>query len=610
MSSLDNKIEARNQSILEVLNNKKYTVDYYQREYNWEQTHIEQLVNDLCTAFLHSYNISHQRTDVADYNGYYLGPFVLSKKAGMLSIIDGQQRLTSLTLFLIYLNHKQKEFGLSSDDSGDVRGMIFSEQYGKKSFNINVEERITCLESLFKKGEYIPPEDAKPSTINMINRYQNICDVFPEEIDAKVLPFFLDWLKESVVLVEIVAYSDENAYTIFETMNDRGLNLTPTEMLKGFLLSKYRDDEKRKIASEFWKKTINELKTEDQRFVQAWLRAKYADSIRQSKVGSANEDFEKIGTRFHNWVKENLEKIGLDDAKEDELHAFIIDNFKYYVGAYKRIRNAEEIFKPELDCVHYIKQWGIADSLSYPLMLAPLKTTDLADVANTKINLVAKYIDAFCVRRSINSRRFSSSSIRYTMYNLVKDIRDRDINELIDIFTEKLTEMEEQWDGFENFRLNGQNGRFVKYLLSRLSGHVDGLAGLQTNFADYYHPTHGKLFEIEHLWANKFNEYKDEFDQQNEFENCRNSIGALVLLPNGTNQSFSDKPYVDKLPHYLRENLLVQSLHAQTYESNPNFQRLISDHGLSFQAHSEMKKIDVDSRRDLYRQISEQIWCF
>lgn len=35
-------------------------------------------------------------------------------------------------------------------------------------------------------------------------------------------------------MVEIVAYSDENAYTIFETMNDRGLNLTPSEMLKGF----------------------------------------------------------------------------------------------------------------------------------------------------------------------------------------------------------------------------------------------------------------------------------------------------------------------------------------------------------------------------------------
>ena len=107
----------------------------------------------------------------------------------------------------------------------------------------------------------------------MVGSYQNICEAFPEEINSEVLPLFLDWLKWLVALVEIVAYSDENAYTIFETMNDRGLNLTPIEMLKGFLLSKYRDDTKRKTANEFWKKIIIELKAfdkeEDQRFVQA-----------------------------------------------------------------------------------------------------------------------------------------------------------------------------------------------------------------------------------------------------------------------------------------------------------------------------------------------------
>jgi uncharacterized protein with ParB-like and HNH nuclease domain len=57
-------------------------------------------------------------------------------------------------------------------------------------------------------------------------------------------------------LVEIIAYSDENAYTIFETMNDRGLNLTPTEMLKGFILSKFEDSKKRQKANELWKTSM------------------------------------------------------------------------------------------------------------------------------------------------------------------------------------------------------------------------------------------------------------------------------------------------------------------------------------------------------------------
>jgi uncharacterized protein with ParB-like and HNH nuclease domain len=50
-------------------------------------------------------------------------------------------------------------------------------------------------------------------------------------------------------LVEITAYSDEDAYTIFETMNDRGLSLSPTDMLKGFLLANIEDPAKRLDAS-------------------------------------------------------------------------------------------------------------------------------------------------------------------------------------------------------------------------------------------------------------------------------------------------------------------------------------------------------------------------
>ncbi|HCE1978399.1 TPA: DUF262 domain-containing protein [Vibrio parahaemolyticus] len=610
MSNFQNKIEAKNRSILEVLDNKKYTVDYYQREYSWEQTHIEQLVTDLCNAFLDNYDPEHQRQDVAGYNSYYLGPFVLSERPDRRSIIDGQQRLTSLTLFLIYLNNQQKELGLNEA----ISGMIFSEQFGQKSFNIDVPERTACLDALFKQGEYTPPEDADASTINMVARYQNICDAFPvDRIDENVLPLFIDWLKWLVVLVEIVAYSDENAYTIFETMNDRGLNLTPTEMLKGFLLSKYRDDNKRKQSNDFWKQTIIDLKVfdkeEDQRFIQAWLRAKYAESIRQSKAGSLNEDFEKIGTRFHNWVRDNLSRMNLAKAGESEFDAFINTEFRYYVNAYKRLRNAEETFTPELDSIHYIYQWGIASSLSYPLMLAPLKTTDSVDLANQKMNLVAKYIDIFCVRRSVNFRNFSASSIRYTMYNLVKEIRNKDYNELVEIFDKKLSEMDEQWNGFEWFRLHGQNGRFVKYLLSRLSGYIDGLAGENTDFATYYHATNGKPYEIEHLWANNFDNHRDEFEQLNDFNDARNSIGALVLLPRGTNQSYSDKPYTEKVEHYIKENLLVKSLHPLAYENNPNFNKLVSHNGLPFRPHSEMKIADVQTRRDLYRQIAEQIWC-
>ena len=92
--------------------------------------------------------------------------------------------------------------------------------------------RKECLKSLYEEGLYEIKDDDDETIINMVERYEDIVQSFPEELCTDALPFFIDWFIENVVIVEITAYSDENAYTIFETMNDRGLNLTPSEMLK------------------------------------------------------------------------------------------------------------------------------------------------------------------------------------------------------------------------------------------------------------------------------------------------------------------------------------------------------------------------------------------
>lgn len=608
MSRLENKIEAKDRTIVEVLDKNKYTVDYYQREYSWQQKHIEQLVTDLTTAFLNEYEPRHERTEVENYNSYYLGPFVLSEKGGKRSIIDGQQRLTSLTLILIFLNHLQKDYGVNEA----IEGMIFSEKFGKKSFNIDVPERTSGLQALFETGEYNVPDDADASTVNMVERYNDIIEAFPKEIDAQVLPFFIDWFKERVVLVEILAYSDDNAYTIFETMNDRGLNLTPTEMLKGYLLSRFKDNALRKSTNDFWKKAIICLqgidKEEDQRFIQAFLRAKYAVTIRQGKAGSKNEDFEKIGTRFHNWFRDNLKLVGLGKDSQEDFDRFINKDFKYYFDAYLRIAQARATLTKGLESVHYIEHWGIAASLRDPLLLAPLLPSDSVETANQKINLVAKYIEIFCVRRSINFRTFAATSIRYTIYTLVKELRDKNLEDLQEILESKLAAMDESWVGMHRFRLHGQNKVFVKYLLSRLSGYVDQLAGQSTDFRNYFLKGTGKPYEIEHIWGRHFDDHRNEFEHENDFVEYRNRLGGLVLLPRGTNQSYGDKPYEVKKQHYIKENLLVKSLCPLTYENNPNFKKLIIEHGLPFKAHNEFKKGDFDDRQDLYQVMCEKIW--
>ncbi|HAT4101044.1 TPA: DUF262 domain-containing protein, partial [Citrobacter freundii] len=603
MSKLDNKIEARHRNLFDVLNAQKYTVDYFQREYSWGEKHIEELVTDLTSAFLNEYTVGDSRDQGENYNNYYLGPFVVSSKDGKRSIIDGQQRLTSLTLFLIYLHNLQKELEYEEK----IESMIFSELRGSKSFNIVVEDRIPCMEALFNFGSYSLVDRDDESTHNMVERYQNITDAFPEELKGQAFPFFIDWLKYNVIMVEIIAYSDENAYTIFETMNDRGLNLTPSEMLKGFLLSRFHQGDKRQKANELWKKAMMDLKNydkdEDQRFFQSWLRAQYADTIRPGKAGSKNEDFEKIGTRFHSWVRDNLQVVGLDPDNGDTFERFIQKNFLFYLNAYTQILNAERALTHQLEYVFYIHHWGIAPTLSFPLMLAPLNVGDSSEVVRAKINLVARYIETFVVRRSVNFRKFSASSIRYTMYSLVKEIRGKNFDELKELLSKKLSEMPDTFAGMEEFRLHGQNYRFVKFLLSRITAWVEQQAGMSTTFITYYQPEHGKPFEVEHIWADKYERYTDEFEQEHEFNNYRNRLGDLVLLPRGSNQSYSDLCYDQKQPHYIKENLLAKSLCPLAYMNNPNFNQLRNVLRLPFKPHNSFKKQDVDERQSLYKII-------
>jgi len=608
MSKDDHKIDADDRTVFDVLNERKYTVDYFQREYSWEQKHIEQLVTDLTSTFLDVYEDGDPRTAVEHYNNYYLGPFVVSSRDGMKSIIDGQQRLTSLTLFLIFLNNLQKELG----GKESIEPLVFSEKYGQKSFNIQVEERKKCLEKLFVEGRYDAQPDDDESTVNMTKRYADIGEAFPEEIKGNAFPYFLDWLKYNVILVEITAYSDDNAYTIFESMNDRGLNLTSTEMLKGYILSRFKEAKDREQANRFWKESIQSLhrhsKEEDQKFFQAWLRSQYADTIRQGKAGSSNEDFEKIGTRFHSWVRDNLPKMGLKADSPAEFRTLVHDEMKYYLRAYLDILDAQKEEKLGWEHVFYHCNWGIADSLGFALMLAPLKATDSADVTRQKINAVARFMETFAVRRSINFRKFGASSIRYTMYSLVKELRGKDLDSLRTLLKAKLAEMPEKWEGTSEFRLHGMNKQFVKFLLSRITGFIDQQAGASTNFSTYFVSPGTKPYEVEHIWADKFEEHRNEFEQRHEFDNYRNRIGDLVLLPQGTNQSYGAMTYAEKAEHYLKENLLVKSLNPKTYENNPNFVGMAKNLGLKFKAHKIYTKADIDERQTLIRNICEVIW--
>lgn len=596
------EIDGKGRTVRELLAGRKYSIDYYQREYKWQKKQVTELLDDLAAKFLESHEEGNERDAVADYAHYFLGSIIISDKDGQKFIIDGQQRLTTLTLLLIFLQHQLED----AEQEGQIADLIFSQKYGKRSFNLDIPERTACMEALYK-GEEFSDADAPESVANVLARYADIEDLFPEELRAMALPYFVDWLVENVHLVEITAYSDGDAYTIFETMNDRGLSLTPADMLKGYLLANITDTEKRTRASGVWKARIQALaelgKEEDADGIKSWMRGQYAENIRERKRGAAPQDFDLIGTEFHRWVRNHEDRLGLDASAD--FARFIERDFAFYSRWYERVRRAAETLSPELACVHYNAQHNF--TLQYPLLLAPLRVDDDETAVLRKLRVVAAYLDILIHRRIWNFRAIDYSTMQYAMFLVMREIRGMGASELVTVLRERLDAETETFASNDSFRLHGMNGRQIHRLLARMTDYAETCSGQASRYAEYSQRGRNG-YENEHIWADHAERHTDEFAHPSEFQEYRNRIGGLLLLPKSFNASYGDLPYAEKREHYLGQNLLAQCLHEQTYEHNPGFLRFIEESGLPFGAHAEFKKTDLDARLVLYQQLAEQIW--
>jgi len=598
MGSIANNIQSFVRTLKEMLDSRKYQVDYFQREYKWERKHIEQLLVDLEASFDANYENHHTIEDVEDYNCYYLGPVVISDKSSVKSIVDGQQRLTSLTLLLIFLNNLQR----TSIEKEELDSLIYSRKHGRKSYNIEVPDRTKILDSLFNDNEFDISEEDDESVRNMSERYSDICNMFSEELRGGKLPLFIDWMKEKVVFVEIIAYTDENAYTIFETMNDRGLNLTPTEMLKGYILTNVKDREKINELNALWKQQLSILHafsaSEDLEFMKAWMRGLYADSIRQSIKGAENEDFEKIGTRFHTWIKDNSKKLSLKDS--DSYYYFIKGDFQFYSNIYITITDAHTELNELYETIFLSSYWSIASSLSLPLLLASINKLDDQDTIVRKINLVSKFLDIYTVTRIFNRKTITQSSIRYFIYTLVKDIRNKDIDVLKDILKDRLRDMSESIDAIDDFHVYYADKKFVHYLFARITYYIENTINQKDISFEELMVTRKRNRFV--LWpllnspdANI--EYKDN---QKLFDEVFFSLGNYVLVQNQIAQEAFEVTEPKEKVRIINKSFVSPLCDNKT---NKDY---ISEWG--FELVSDFNPETIFNRADALKKVIKEIW--
>ncbi len=605
----DNDIQGHRRSLRELLSNKRFTIDYYQREYKWGPKQVAELIADLTDKFKLSFRDGDPRSETKNYPGYFLGTVIMSEKGSEVFVVDGQQRLTTMSLLLIFLRRLQIANGDATDPN--LEPMILSKSYGESNFNMNVPERHSVIDALFK-GEEPPETDEGTSNNNIVQRFRDLEDAFPDEFAGERLPYFLDWLIERVVVVEITAYSDDDAYTIFETMNDRGLPLIPADMLKGYLLSNIRDDSARSRADKIWKDSVQPMallgRDAENDFFRSWFRGTFAQS-----VGTTSDDYEKLGPEFHRWIRDRHEQVGL--LHSDDFSTLVLTDLPFRASVFMELRKAISEYDRQKFPNVFMNAETESSNDQFMLIMAALQSSDSPPQVIAKIQIVSMYVDIFLNRRIWNYKNVGKQSLKGSMLPIARSLRGCSVDEVAaKLYSELTKEGHDTFEGATPALVSAARKR-IHRLLARITDYVEEYVGDRgSRFDELVISTGRNKYDIEHILPNKFELSVSDFDTPEEFDEWRNKLGALGLLLHSTNASYQDKPWAEKVPLYARtgHTILLASLAPVSYTNNPRLNRMRDDLGIDFLVldpeTGSFGKSEIEKRGAVMRSIANQIW--
>jgi hypothetical protein len=582
---------------------RTYKVDNYQREYSWDRRDVATLVRDLYRSFSKSWRPNHGRRETADYHPYFLGPYVYVDSGETTVLVDGQQRLTILHLLLIHLYRLMVERE-EHEEAAKLGNLISTSSYGEKTFTVHAPERVELLTALLNAQAYELPPAPSPSVRNLHERARDLADDFPEELSGEALLHFTDWLLTRVCLVGIKAHSNEHGWEIFVTMNDRGARLAPIDLLKGHLIERAKQDST--DLNDLWRDMLTRLSSLGTRvpgeFLETVLLAKYAaigDEAERAAVTDAS----------HEWVRKNGDRIGLHTA--EDYRRFIRTTVVKLSHRYQTLLAASIGLDKNLASVRYNGVNGL--DKQYLLILAAVEPEDTDSDFWEKAKLLAAFLDLVYVRKLVNGALSRPSDLDEDMYDLVAQVRGiGSPAALRTLLSARIAELDEEFVTMTKFGLQPDNRRQVRYLLARLTAFVEAASETRRDeLAEFVRYVDGDVpFEIEHIWANKFERHQTEVKNQQEFRSVRNRLGALLLLPKSDNASVNDQTYQDKLPNYYRQNMLAKSLHKNSYQNFPRYRNFRDEHKLQplMKHYDEFSKESIEQRQKLYIRLCELIW--
>ena len=556
------------------------------------------------------------------YSWYYLNTYITNKTDGRIFVVDGQQRLTTLTLMLIALYHMCSPQALNSPDLRDwlktkIAGVGIG---GQKQFWMAHDKREPIMRALFM--DQTPDENMIEDGItaqNIIENYSLIRKQLSERLSTRHrLDTFVFYFLCSVVIINLeVARTD--VPMVFEVINDRGVRLQPYEILKGKLLGQIDKAEVDQYA-DIWKSALFELEAraadEADNFFRTYLRAHFSEARKQGQT---------FDGPYHRAI--------FDPTCDDELHlnhnpqgvkTFLNGPFRYYARLFNRLRELGEKDDSKIPECYYNSQLNRMDGY----IMLTVRTCNVDDPEeNEKIRAVARAFDRAYVILQLN-RAYDSNQFQellYTLHPLLRgcptgEIESRVNGRVLEEINSRRNTSSKILLSYGQFKQVGYgdyNNRFLRYFLARIEAFIaEGLGrNLQDSLYNYVSGTgRSNAYHVEHILARNdesrklFPNAEGKIDEA-LFENERNRFGGLLLLKGQDNLSSSNELYADKLRTYTGSApYLAQTLVPDFYKSNSAMVSFLQGSQLEFAPVPQFTREALEKRSELLYAIVTKIW--
>lgn len=378
----------------------KMNIPIYQRKYNWSLDECKQLFEDILS-------IGKDETR----KSYFIGSIVVKKDSEELldplaevTLIDGQQRITTLTLIYCVLCNYYK----------NIDERLCHNIYGNYLVNHDLDEtnKLHLTKNDNESLKYIinsisTDKEFKLTPDNSINIYNNY-EFFRNQINEENVETVIKGLKK-LIFISVVLDQEDNPQLIFESLNSTGLELNKNDLIRNYILMGLDTKHQNELYENYWYEIEQEFKNNGwffDEFIRYYLSF---ESGRLPKRADVYKEFKNHANSFEN----------IDDLVKD-VHKF--------AGYFACIRFGKEE-DPELrDAFDSLAELDF--NVTLPFLLSAYddyqNSLDNPDINLTRDEFIriVKYVESYCLRRSICD--IPTNSMNKTFARLSKEINKQD----------------------------------------------------------------------------------------------------------------------------------------------------------------------------------------